>query len=107
MAKQKVRYTRSGVFLRLRPYTWYAEGAKMRPEGSALLKGGLNRTLGVRHDAGDRTFCDAIEFNAPKQFHRIKFFTSSTGKMEKRTNPSAHLLPENHSNVSMRTLYLL
>jgi hypothetical protein len=33
----------------------------MRPEGSALLKGGLNRTLGVRHDAGDRTFCDAIK----------------------------------------------
>jgi hypothetical protein len=32
----------------------------VRPEGSALLKGGLNRTLGVRHDAGDRTFCNAI-----------------------------------------------
>jgi uncharacterized protein YbbK (DUF523 family) len=42
MAKQKVRYTRSGVFLRLRPYIWYAEREKMR------------------HDAVDWTFCDAI-----------------------------------------------
>jgi hypothetical protein len=42
------------VFLRLRLYIWYAEGAKIRPEGSAL---------GVRHDAVDRSFCDAIKLN--------------------------------------------
>ncbi len=33
----------------------------MRPEGSALLKRGLNRTLGVRYDVADRSFCDAIK----------------------------------------------